>query len=86
MPGSKTLKLLKGDQFFNLLDDLPHGQCYTRRHGEQPQALDHILVSPVLRRSAVVRIAHIHSDVAPGHLEPASDHDPVVATLPALGP
>lgn len=85
VPGSKTLKLLKGEQFFNLLDDLPHGQCYTRRHGEQPQALDHILVSPALRRGAVVRIAHIHSDVAPGHPEPASDHDPVVATLPALG-
>ena len=66
----------------NLLEDLPHGQCYTRRHGDQPQALDHILVSPALRRGATVRIAHINSDVAPGHPEPASDHDPVVATLP----
>lgn len=84
VPGSKTLKLLKGEQFFNLMDDLPHGQCYTRRHGDQPQALDHILVSPAARRGATVHIAHIHSDVAPGQPEPASDHDPVVATLPAL--
>ncbi len=85
VPGSKTLKLLKGERFHNLLEDLPPGQCYTRRHGEQPQALDHILVSPALRRGAVVRIVHINSDMASSRLEPASDHDPVVATLPALG-
>lgn len=82
--GSKTLKLLKGEQFHNLLDDLPHGQCYTRRHGGQPQALDHILISPALRRGAVVYIPHLHSDVTPGQSESASDHDPVVAELPAL--
>ena len=84
VPGSKTLKLLKGEQFFNLLEEVPRGQCYTRRHGQQPQALDHVLVSPVLQRGATVRIAHINSDIAPGHLQPTSDHDPVVATLPAL--
>lgn len=82
--GSKTLKLLKGDCFHNLLEDLPRGQAYTRRHGGQPQALDHILVSPVLRRGATVRIPHLNSDAAPGDPEPASDHDPVVAMLPAL--
>ena len=43
VPGSKTLKLLKGERLHNLLDDQPRGQCYTRRHGNQPQALDHIL-------------------------------------------
>ena len=84
VPGSKTLKLLKGDLFHNLLDDLPRGDCYTRRHGGQPQALDHILVSPALRRGATARIPHLHSDAAPGQPDPASDHDPVVATLPAL--
>ena len=83
-PGSKTLKLLKGDLFHNLLDDLPREDCYTRRHGGQPQALDHILVSPALRRGATARIPHLHSDAAPGEPDPASDHDPVVATLPAL--
>lgn len=84
VPGSKTLKLLKGEQFFNLLEDLPRGQCYTRRHGKQPQALDHILVSPALRRGATARIVHINSDATPDQPEPASDHDPVVATLSAL--
>ncbi len=82
VPGSKTLKLLKGDSFHNLLEDLPRGQAYTRRHGGQPQALDHILVSPALRRGASARIPHINSDAAPGGPDPASDHDPVVATLP----
>lgn len=80
--GSKTLKLLKGEAFHNLLDDLPRGQAYTRRHGGQPQALDHILVSPVLRRGSAARIPHLNSDAAPGQPDPASDHDPVVATLP----
>ena len=84
VPGSKTLKLLKGEQFHNLLDDLPGGQCYTRRHGSQLQALDHILISPALRGSAVARILHNHSDATLGQPEPASDHDPVVAKLPVL--
>lgn len=84
VPGAKTLKLLKGGAFHNLLEDLPRGQAYTRRHGGQPQGLDHILVSPALRHGAVARIPHINSDAAPGRPEPASDHDPVVATLPAL--
>ncbi len=81
VPGSKTLKLLKGERFFNVLDEVPPKQCYTRRHGDQPQALDHILVSPALRHGATVHIPHIHSDVTSRHPEPASDHDPVVATL-----
>jgi len=84
VPGSKTLKLLKGDFFHNLLEDLPRGQCYTRRHGRQPQALDHILVSPVLRRGASARIHHLNSDAKPGAPEPVSDHDPVLALLPAF--
>jgi len=81
---SKTLRLLKGEQFYNLLDNLPRGQCYTRRHGGQPQALDHILVSSALQRGATVRIFHGNSDAAFNEPQPASDHDPVVAKLPVL--
>ena len=84
VPGSKTLKLLKGEWFHNLLEDQPRGQGYTRRHGGQPQALDHILVSPALRRSAMARIPHVNSDAVPGKPEPASDHDPVLALLPSF--
>lgn len=75
--GSRTLKILKGDRLHNLLDDLPKEQCYTRRHGGQPQALDHVLVSPALRSGARVEIPHVNSDSQ----EPASDHDPVLAVL-----
>ena len=82
--GSKTLKLLKGDSFHNLLEEMPRGQGYTRRHGGQPQTLDHILVSPALRRGAVVRVPHVNSNAAHGEPDPASDHDPVVAMLPTL--
>jgi len=84
LTGSKTLKLLKGEWFHNLLEDQPRGQCYTRRHGGQPQALDHILISPALRRGATARIPHVNSDASPRQAEPASDHDPVLALLPAL--
>jgi len=77
--GSKTLKILKGDLLSNLLEELPKEQCYTRRHGYRPQALDHILVSPALRLNARVHIPHVNSDLADG--ERASDHDPVLAVL-----
>jgi predicted extracellular nuclease len=84
VPGSKTLKLLKGERLHNLLEDQPRGQGYTRRHGGQPQALDHILISPALRPGATARIPHVNSDATPGKPEPASDHDPVLALLPAI--
>ena len=82
--GSKTLKLLKGDSFYNLLEGMPRGQGYTCLHGRQPQTLDHILVSPVLHRGAVVRIPHVNGNATHGKLDTASDHDPVMAILPAL--
>ena len=77
--GSKTLKLLKGELLSNLLEAVPKGQCYTRYHGNQPQLLDHILVSQALRSGASVHIPHINSS----NSEPdrASDHDPVLAVL-----
>lgn len=84
IPGSKTLKLLKGSQFHNLLEDHPHRYCYTRRHSGRPQALDHILISPVLRDGATVCIPHINTNSLLPDFQLASDHDPVLATIPAL--
>lgn len=84
VPGSKTLKVLKGECLHNLLDDQPRGQCYTRRHGTQPQALDHILISDALRHGATARIPHVNSNIHSGQWDAASDHDPVLAVLPAL--
>lgn len=76
--GSKTLKLLKGLQLHNLVDDMPRKQAYSRRHGGRPQALDHVLISAGLRALAV-NIPHVNSD-APQELR-GSDHDPVHAWL-----
>jgi predicted extracellular nuclease len=63
----------------NLLEKIPKSQCYTRYHGDQPQALDHILVSQALRHSARVHIPPINSDNP--EPERTSDHDPVLAVL-----
>ena len=37
-----------------------------------------------LRPGATVHIPHVNSDARPGGPEAVSDHDPVLATLPAL--
>jgi predicted extracellular nuclease len=79
VPGSKTLKILKGSLLSNLLEAYPRELRYTRRHGNCPQALDHILVSQSLRQGALLRIPHINSDSPPA--ERASDHDPVLAMI-----
>ncbi len=81
VPGSKTLKIIKGDgMLHNLMEDVAPGQRYTRRHGAQAQALDHILVSAALRSGARLRIVHLQRPAQ----DALSDHDPVLATLPAL--
>jgi predicted extracellular nuclease len=82
--GSKTLELLKGDLFHNLLEGMSRGHGHTRLHSRQLQTLDHILVSPILRRGAVLRIPYVKGNATHGEPDPASDHDPVVAMLPAL--
>jgi predicted extracellular nuclease len=79
VPGSKTLKILKGDLFINLVENIPKGLRYTRRHADQPQALDHVLVSPYLRDRGLAHIPHVTSDSL--DQDRASDHDPVLVTL-----
>lgn len=79
VPGSRTLRILKGEHLVNPAEQLPRGTCYTRRHGGRPQALDHILVGSILACGAVIRIPHLNSDS--GTNGRASDHDPVVVTL-----
>lgn len=78
--GSKTLQILAGELLGNVLEEMPRQEgCYTRRHGYQPQLLDHVLLSPSLYKGASVRIPHVNSD-AP-EPERGSDHDPVLVTL-----
>lgn len=79
VPGSKTLKLLKGERLDNLVEAVVKRDRYTRLHGARRQALDHILVTPRLRRGARIRIAHGNAET--GAADRASDHDPVLAEL-----
>ncbi|MDQ2694359.1 MAG: endonuclease/exonuclease/phosphatase family protein [Pseudomonadota bacterium] len=79
VPGSLTLRVLKGDLLYNLTEDIRKKDRYTRRHGSQAQALDHVLVSQALRPGARVAIPHVNVDS--GDEFRASDHDPVLAEL-----
>lgn len=79
VPGSKTLRLLKGELLENLVERVAKKDRYTRRHGFRAQALDHILVSRRLSRGARVRIPHVNADFP--QERQASDHDPVVAEV-----
>lgn len=78
IPGSKTLDILKSAGLHNPVEALPRSTRYTRRHGNRPQALDHILVSPALL-PAEAAIFHCNSDKSDS--ERASDHDPVLVRL-----
>lgn len=79
VPGSKTIRILKGDLLENLLDDLPKRLRYTTRHGGTPLALDHILVCRPLKHGSCARILHVNSDSLEAGR--ASDHDPVLAGI-----
>ncbi len=79
VPGSKTLSLLKGNGLYNVLDDVPKAQRYTRRHGGQPILIDHVLVSAVLRAGCRVVIPHLNTDGP--EASRCSDHDPIAVTL-----
>ena len=57
---------------------LPPGDRYTFNFQGNSQALDNILVSRSLARHAPVDIVHLNSEFS----DQASDHDPIVATVP----
>lgn len=59
----------------DLLADLAPSARYTYIYQGNAQALDHVLVSPVLRRIARGDIIHINAKFA----RQVSDHDPVLA-------
>lgn len=75
VPGSKTLDILKGKLFSNLLETVPKHQRYTRRFGGRPQALDHVLINHPHGQATNIRIPHINSDSSNRYQ--TSDHDPV---------
>lgn len=79
VPGSKTLKLLKGESLENLVETIKKRERYTRLHGSTRQALDHILVSKGLVHAARAYIPHVNADFSDDRR--ASDHDPVLAEI-----
>jgi hypothetical protein len=73
---SETVTTL-GSGLVNLIDRLPPPERYTYNFEGNSQALDHILVSPVLARGVDYDIVHVSSEFAGA----PSDHDPVLARL-----
>jgi predicted extracellular nuclease len=82
VPGSKTLKLLKGE---SVPQSAGRSTARARLHPAawRPTASSgsHSGQSGAAP-GATARIPHVNSDATPGKPEPASDHDPVVALLP----
>jgi predicted extracellular nuclease len=65
----------------DLLQELHPVQRYSYVYRGNSQALDHILVSPALRRGARVEIVHVNAEYA----RQFSDHDPVLARFKLAG-
>lgn len=78
---SPALAQLQGDGRLECLTrDVPAGRRHTTLFQGDAQALDHILISPQLRRAArSLSYAPVHLNVE--FAEAASDHDPVLLTL-----
>ncbi|MEK5269308.1 5'-nucleotidase C-terminal domain-containing protein [Aeribacillus sp. FSL K6-8394] len=77
---SKPLEALKGSELTNLMDKLPEEERWTYNYRGNSQALDHILVSNRLAKSAEIDIVHINSPFMEEDGR-ASDHDPIVAQI-----
>jgi hypothetical protein len=69
--------LQEGGVVSDLLRKLPQAERYTYNFEGNSQALDHIYVSPVLRRDSQVDVVHVNS----GLVSQTSDHDPITAVV-----
>lgn len=77
---SVPLKLIKGNQLYNLVETLPAEEQYTYVYDGNSQVLDHILVSEALfKNAASVDILHVNSEF--DYTRQFSDHEPVVASF-----
>ncbi len=73
---SEPLKALKGTILSNLIETVPASDRFTFKFQGRKQVLDHILVSPNLRKAdSEIDIVHINIDFS----DKASDHDPLVS-------
>lgn len=67
----------------NLVKKVPEEDRYTYVYRGNSIVLDHILVTPALAKGAEVVIVHRNADIPAARQ--ASDHDPIVASLPLRG-
>ncbi|MUV37248.1 Endonuclease YhcR [Lentibacillus sp. JNUCC-1] len=77
---STPLKVLKGNELTNLIDQVPAEERYSYVFQGNSQVLDHILVSNNLSEASKVDVLHVNADFTDMHGR-ASDHDPVLAQL-----
>ena len=73
---SDTLKIMKGNDLKNAVEEMPLGERYTFTYDGKSQTLDHILV-PKNVEIPVKNILNLNSEFADG----ISDHDPVYVQL-----
>ncbi len=76
---SAPLTTLKGSVLYNLVDTVPTSDRYMFIFEGNSQVLDHILVSSNLFTNTTPQTDIVHLD--PEYLNPASDHEGVVAGL-----
>lgn len=76
---SAPVKRLAAPPLVNLVERVPEGDRYSFNHEGTSQAIDHVVVSPVLAREAQVDIVHVDADCTASLR--VSDHDPVVVRL-----
>lgn len=72
--------LQEGGILFDLLRKLPLTDRYTFNFQGNSQALDHVYVSPALRRRSLADVLHVNT----GLVTQPTDHDPVTAVVRAV--
>ena len=80
---SKTLDILKGDNLWNTVDDLPESERYSYIYNGNAQVLDHVLISKNLKPYTSSDIVNINSDYMEADGS-ASDHDPAIISIQGM--
>ncbi|WP_404274862.1 chitobiase/beta-hexosaminidase C-terminal domain-containing protein [Exiguobacterium undae] len=80
---SKTLDILKGDNLWNTVDDLPKSERYSYIYNGNAQVLDHVLISKNLKPYTSSDIVNINSDYMEADGS-ASDHDPAIISIQGM--
>ena len=78
---SKTLQIVKGNELFNLIEDLPDNKRYSYNHNGVSQTLDHILISlNMAYKLPKIDIVNCFTDFGYSENVVFSDHDPVISS------